>query len=315
MTKIKPAKFTNIRAAMIKNFFTPIFIGMVFISANCSSSDKSNNKNKANQIIYPSDTLELKLASSPPVIDGKGDDPAWNASKWHPINQVWIPYGEEIDSTIFHGRYKVTWSEEENLLYILTEISDNVFVDGYQYDPDPEKGGGYADHDIFEVFIDENKSGVPHVFNSEGEDPEEWGANAEAAFAYHIVIDKPADGETISEKMALDITGKNWDDYIIIDYEKHLPQFAVYRDGNKYTWEFSLRVHNDTYDHSQSQSSLVNLKEGKVMGFSVAYCNNDDPGEEPKKRDHFFGSVQIPEENYNDHWKNSELFGTIKLVK
>lgn len=198
---------------------------------------------------------------------------------------------------------------------ILTEITDNKFVDGYQYNSDPEKGDGYADHDIFEVFIDENKSGVSHVFNSEGEDPAEWGENAEAAFAYHIVIDQPGDGKTVTEKMALDITGKNWDDYMIIDYEKHLPQFAVYRDGQKYTWEFSLRIHDDTYDHSQPQSSLVDLKDGKIMGFSVAYCNNDDVDEVPKKRDHFFGSVHIPEENYNDHWKNSELFGTIKLVK
>jgi len=288
----------------------------VFTLMCCSpQKEEDKSKNSKNNIIFPSDTLAIYHASQPPVIDADGNDTAWKEAQWRPINQVWIPYGEKIDSNIFDGRYKVIWSDEDNLLYILAEITDNVFVDGYQYNSDPEKGGGYADHDIFEVFIDENKSGVPHVFNSEGEDIDEWGSNAEAAFAYHIVIDQPAEGKTITEKLALDITGKSWDDYIIIDYEKHLPHFAVHQKGHKYTWEFSLRVHDDSYNHAQPKNSIANLEEGKVMGFSVAYCNNDDVEEKPKKRDHFFGSVRIPEENYNDHWRNSELFGTIKLVK
>jgi hypothetical protein len=265
--------------------------------------------------IYSSDTLRIQHVSDPPVIDGIADDNVWENSPWDPINQVWIPYGKEIDSTVFYGRYKLLWSDSTNLLYILAEITDNVFVGGYRYHPDPAKGQGYANYDILEIFINENKSGGLHVFNATSDDSLQWGSNAEAAFAYHIAIDTPGDGQTITEKHALDITGESWSNYTIADYQDHLPDFAVRRDGNLYTWEFSMKVFDDTYDHDNPEASRDQLHDGKVMGFSVAYCNNDDPDKQPKKRDHFFGSVWVPEENYNDHWRDASFFGTVKLLK
>ena len=50
------------------------------------------------------------------------------------------------------------------------------------------------------------------------------------------------------------------------------------------------------------------------MGLSLAYCDNDDPDENPKKRDNFFGSVWVPETANNDHWKDADGYGTIMLI-
>jgi hypothetical protein len=294
-----------------------LFVFTIIILSSCKSTQPELNsiKHWESSIVRPTDTLEIRHVSIPPVVDGAGIDKAWDESPWYPINQVWIPYGVEVDSTIFYGRYKIIWSETTNLLYILAEITDDVFVGGHQYHPDPVMGRGYTDHDILEIFIDENKSGERHVFDGAGPDTVQWGSNAEAAFAYHITIDTPHNGEIVTNKRALDIAGTSWSNYIIADYQDHIPDFAVKRDGNHYTWELSLKVFNDSYDHSTPHLSRVILHEGKVVGFSVAYCNNDDPKEEPKKRDHFFGSVWVPEENYNDHWRDASFFGTIQLIK
>ena len=280
-----------------------------------SGNSKKHEVNEGYTIVYPSDTLPVRHTDNPPVIDGDTGDPAWNKASWYPINQTWIPYGAEIDSSVFYGRYKILWSEKTNVLYILAEITDNVFVGGYQYHPDPETGEGYPNYDILEIFIDENKSCERHVFNAIGEDAEQWGSNAEAAFAYHITIDAPADGQVITEKHILDITGISWSDYMIIDYQDHFPEFAVKRRGIHYTWEMSMKVFDDSYDHEHPEASRVKLHENKIMGFSVAYCNNDNPDEYPPQRDHFFGSVWVPEENYNDHWMDASFFGTIILMK
>lgn len=46
----------------------------------------------------------------------------------------------------------------------------------------------------------------------------------------------------------------------------------------------------------------------------MAYCDNDDPNENPVKRDHFFGSVDVPLTAHNDHWKDADWFGVAKLM-
>ncbi len=298
---------------MIRVYFAIILSSFLFFRCeNPLSGDKSEPSTE-HLSFTKSDTLLIMHTDKVPEIDGVHDDKIWRKSSWYPINQVWIPYGEKVDSTVFYGRYKMLWSENTNLLYFLVEITDNVFVGGHEYDPDPSLGNGYADYDILEIFIDENRSGERHVFDAVGDEIDQWGKNGESAFTYHITIDKPRDGETLFDKNALDIAGVSWSDYYIANYKYHIPDFAVSRNGNLYTWELSLTVYDDTYDSENPDFSVVNLHPGKIMGLSVAYCNNDDEDELPPYRDHFFGSVWVPEENYNDHWMDASFFGTVKL--
>ena len=243
-----------------------------------------------------------KEAGTVPVIDGEDRDVCWANTGWYYIDQTWITWGEHIDSSDFNGRFKVSWSEGENLLYYYVEITDDAFIDGYIF-PD----GGYPDFDIVEIFIDEDQSGGLHVFD----DNAQWGQNSENAFSYHIAIDAIAEGEVASSFVVCDIDGTDWSNSIIIDYAGHFPELAMKKEGNIYKYEFSLKVYDDTYDHSDPEASRVSLTLNREMDMSVAYCDNDQADGE---RDNFFGSVWVPEEAYNDHWMNSDGFGSLRLV-
>ncbi len=255
------------------------------------------------------DTVKVALTENPPTIDGDPGDACWDAVAWQSIDQVWIPYGDTVPASDFSGRFKICWSQQENVLYMLAEIIDDVFVDGYVYPND-----GYPDYDIFEVFIDEDKSGGLHVFDGTGTTGQQWGTNAENAFSYHIVVECPADGEVTTECVVCDIAGTDWGNKIIPNYANHFPAFAMKKSGSTYYWEFSLVVYNDTYDDTNPEASRVQLSAGKVMGLSVAYCDNDDPTENPKTRDNFFGSVKVTAQTYNDHWMQADGFGTARLM-
>jgi hypothetical protein len=244
--------------------------------------------------------------------DGIAAETIWENSRWYYIDQVWIPYRAVLPAEDFSGRYKVAWSADSNLLYFFAETYDDVFVDGYVYNSDPSLGGNYPAYDILEIFIDENKSGGKHVFD----DGADWGTNAENAFSYHYSISQPEDGGTTSSVVACDIAGISWASYTIANYADHLENFIVRRDGNTLSWEFSLKVYNDTYDDANPENSRVTLTTGKQIGLSLAYCDNDNPNEEPKTRDNFIGSDVGPDQQlseWNEHWMNASVYGNLKL--
>lgn len=285
------------------NFITLLTTMIILSSANLSTA-----------IAAQDDTVKVITATELPAMDGIANENFWQKCKWQPIDQVWIPYGGSIDSADFSGRYKTAWSPASNLLYFLVEIIDDVFVDGYKYDRSPSFGGGYPDYDIVEVFIDADKSGGLHVFDGTGSTGQQWGTNAENAFAYHIAANVAPEGEVTHDKVVCDIAGQSWSNYYIANYANHFPEFALRRSAGKFIWEFSLKVYGATYDPINPEASRVILKAGDIIGLSLAYCENDDPNEQPKQRDNFIGSVWVPAAAYNDHWMNANYFGTIQLM-
>ena len=249
-----------------------------------------------------------------PVFDGVGDDACWQDLPWQSIDQVWIEYGSEYPVEDFTGRFKLAWSSQTNLLYFLAEITDDVLVGGFKPDG---SAGSIPDFDVFEVFIDEDKSGGLHVFDGTGDTGAQWGTNAENAFSYHMFSEFLEDDSVNTEVYADDLDGWGWwpaEASWRPDYSSHVPDFAMRKHGNTVVREFSLIVYDDTYEVGNEESARVTLEAGKLMGLSVAYCDNDDPDEEPKLRDHFFGSVWVPAEAYNDHWMQADGYGSAKLV-
>jgi len=264
--------------------------------------------------VIQDDTVKIKHVFNVPVIDGVPDDACWDSAKWQIIDQVWIPYGSHIDSTDFYGRYKVVWSSSTNLLYFLAETTDNIFVDGYIYKSSPVNNN-YPDYDVLEIFIDENRSKGLHVFDGNCADesnPNCLGTNAENAFSYHIVAMSPNDGEVTFGKDVCDIAGSDWSNEWIPNYNTHLPEFALKKNGNQYTWEFSLKVLRDTYDpKNPSDTSMALLKAGKIMGLDMAYCDDDTPLKPTRKS--FIGSTHVTEANQNNHWMSADDFGVARL--
>ena len=257
------------------------------------------------------DPLKTPNVSTPPIIDGIGDDGCWQNVNWQTIDQAWIPYGASVDADDYSGRYKIVWSSQENVLYFLVEITDDVIVDGFIQSATEQENYNY---DVLEVFIDEDKSGGRHVFDGTGSTGQQWGTNAENAFSYHIYADCPEDNNVTTQCNALDSDGTGWGDRTFPDYSDHFPEFALRKTGNVYTREFSLIVYNDTYENDNKEGSRAQLQEGKIIGLSLAYCDNDNPDESPKTRDNFFGSVWVTAAAYNDHWMDADDYGTVELT-
>jgi hypothetical protein len=269
------------------------------IIATCLSSLSYGKDNASHGLVQADTILAPNVLAAVPVIDGRGDDACWQNVPWQPIMQEWIPYGGTVDSAIYWGHYKVIWSSTTNLLYFLMEVYDIVIVDGFI-------AGVTADiynYDISEVFIDENASGGLHMYDSPPQ-------NAENAFAYHMYAACPAEGEATTSVHADDMAGS---DGHRANYSSHFPGFALRKTGNIYTREFSLIVYNDTYTEANKDAARSQLAEEKLMGLSVAYCDNNDPDESPIVRDYMFGSVWEPSPG-NLHWQNANYFGHIKLA-
>jgi hypothetical protein len=285
-------------------FFYRIFLTSVLIFFIQSSQAGTKKSSVQDDPVLAPDVLTV------PVVDGIGDDACWESVPWQSIDQVWIPYDSTVTPDDYSGRYKVVWSSTTNLLYFLMEVTDDVFVDGY----DPNGGGAIYDYDISEVFIDKNKSGGLHIFDGKGSDTLNVGTNAENAFSYHMYAALPAAGQVTTDVYADDLAGTSWGNSWRPDYSSHFPEFALRVTGNMAVREFSLIVYNDTYDNNNKDASRSQLAVGKVMGLSLAYCDNDeDLDENQKVRDNMFGSVWEAFPG-NKHWENADGFGSIELV-
>ena len=187
----------------------------------------------------------------------------------------------------------------------LVEITDDVISDAY-------KLGQTADiynFDMIEVFIDQDKSGGEHIFDTNT-------TNAENAFAYHIFAKQPESDPSTTEYYVTDLAGTGWNNRKDPSYVDHLPEFSLGRIDNVSTYEFSLIVYNDTYSESNKETSRVTLQKNTEMGLSLAANDDDEPEIDPSKteRDNMIGSVAVKKENNNDHWMLANDFGTVRLL-
>lgn len=221
------------------------------------------------------DTIYTYYTKTPVVIDGSDSDACWAKAQWHAIDQVWIPYNQVMADGDFEGRYKVAW--DKNFLYILVEVNDNILSDDYSNPTD-----NYWNDDCVEIFIDEDRSKGFHQTNYN-------------AFAYHVSTKYDViDGGT----------GAN------VNLKNNLTVVMDTIDENTYVWEFALKIYNSSYKPSNPENSRVNLTSNKLMGFSIAYCDND----ETKFRENFIGSMIMPEANANDNYITADFFGSMLLV-
>ena len=245
---------------------------------------------------HPGDSIVSVHTNVLPVIDGSGNDECWNDATWVNMNYMWMPYNTTIPAADFTGKYKVMWNKTTNLLYFLVEITDDKFVNGYIYS---KSAGGYPNFDVVEVFIDEDRPGGDHAMTN-------------AAFAYHIT-----GGNSTTDFDAIDIydptNSYNWAAGIYVNYKSHLPEFKRTNVGTNYTWEFSLMVLKSNYLPVNEPSSFkATLVDGKKMGLTLAYCDNDNSAVNPK-RDNFIASKYQTQANSDISWQNSTNFAHLTL--
>lgn len=212
-------------------------------------------------------------AEQAPTIDGMGTESCWQLAQWKEIKYVWL--GNTPTPDDFSGRFKVVWTPDR--LYYLVEITDDKLSA-----PNTIQFRNYYDNDCLELFIDEDHSGGNHQNNYN-------------AFAYHIELDYDIIDNNTSGTQSL--------------YNDHAKVLRT-QNGNVYTWEVELKVFDDKYNEKVTTNVPVKLTKDKIMGFGVAY-NDNDYG---MTRENFIGSFDIPGPDKNVAWIDASVFDTIKLV-
>jgi len=225
--------------------------------------------------------LEAKLTPEPIMIDGNANEIIWQQSQWNELKYLMAGRMPD-DKEDFSGRFKVSWDNQK--LYLLVEIIDDALIDSH---PDPKEK--YWDDDCLEVFIDEDASGGNHL-------------NSYNAFAYHIALDgNVADfGDQKDNGVVLlnDHVKSTW-------RRSDLAPYTI-------TWEVAIDIYPDSFSTARPGPTIV-LTENKVMGFMLAYCDNDGSEE----REHFIGSHDVEPRNgdRNLGYIDASAFGKLTLVK
>lgn len=220
-------------------------------------------------------------AISPITIDGEANEAAWDEAKWHPLSHLMV--GNMPQPEDFSGRFKMLWDEDQ--LYLQVEITDDVVIDTH---PDPLFK--YWDDDCLEIFIDADASGGNHL-------------KSYNAFAYHIALD----GNVVD----IGPTEDGGQEFVLLN--EHATSRWTRSESAPYTmtWEVSFRVYPDTFHHNRPVDPLT-LKANQILGFMLAYCDNDGSEE----REHFVGSHAITPVNGDKNlgYIDASVFGQITLV-
>ncbi len=256
--------------------YYPIFISVLFLwmISSCKSSQSKKNISNCQTVKVDeiANTYIALFSDESPTIDGVANECCWSRATWDTLQYRWL--GDPYTPEDFSGRYKAVW--KDSLLFLLVEIHDDKLNDTH---PDPLIN--YWDDDCVEVFIDEDNSGGDHQYNH-------------SAFAYHIspvmnVVD-----------MGTDKKPRLFNDHV---------NGAILMDQNKYTWELAIKIYPKNFDENSSHNIPVTLKKGKIIGFSLAYCDSDTTDH----RENFIGSVN-KKEHYEDlGWINADSFGKMIL--
>jgi hypothetical protein len=222
------------------------------------------------------DTIFCNKAVTPVVIDGTAAEDCWAKATWHPIDQVWIPYAAKMDKSDFEGKFKVTW--DSLYLYVLVQVVDDMLSDDH---PIPTQN--WWEDDCLELFIDEDRSGGTHERNTN-------------AFAYHISLTYDA--------IDLDASGNG------VNYKNNVKVVMDTIGVNTYLWEVAVKIYNAGFILNNPEASRVKLSANKLMGFTIAYCDNDLT----LTRENFIGSMYMTAVTANDNYITANYFGSLLLV-
>ncbi|MBB1439036.1 CBM9 family sugar-binding protein [Shewanella sp. SG41-4] len=232
-------------------------------------------------LLFSSPTLfamDVDYTATPIKIDGVADV-AWQQAKWQAM--PYLMDGVLPDSASdFSGKYKLLW--DEHYLYLQAEITDDVLLDTHA---DPAVN--YWDDDTLEIFIDSDASGGDHQFNH-------------SAFAYHIGLDNQAADYGPDKQAHL--------------YTSHLKSRWQRSSEAPYNmiWEVAIKLYPNDFKEDQQDKPLL-LTPNKVIGFMLAYCDNDGS----PVREHFMGSHEITPVNgdKNRGFIDASVFGKITLKR
>jgi len=222
------------------------------------------------------DTIFNFKAKTPVTVDGQATEECWKNAVWRNIDQVWIPYGAKMKAGDFAGRFKVSW--DELYLYVLVEVVDDSLSDDHT-----NPLADWWNDDCLEVFVDENRSKGDHERNCN-------------AFAYHVSL--------FYDAVDLNSSGQG------VNYKNNIKVDMDTIGVKTYLWEFAIKNYDAAFNLNNPENSRVKLAHNKKMGFTIAYCDND----ETITRENFIGSMFMTSATSNDMYKNADHFGLMVLI-
>lgn len=234
-------------------------------SASTTSSSASSSSDR--------NLYTAPRATTAPVIDGVADT-VWNKAAWAPIDVFWLG-SQHPSAQDFSGRYKAMW--DAGNLYLLVDITDDIL-----FDATTNPLERYWDDDSVEIFIDENKNGGNHQYNT-------------SAWAYHV----STLGDTVDFTNTTSVQLLN----------NHITVRRV-SSGSKHLWEMSVRIYGENYSDNATNIPLT-LFAGKLMGFSICYNDNDASAQ----RESMIGSVDTQGHKNDMGYKDASVFGSMRLVE
>lgn len=233
---------------------------------------------------YPLNSLAIEALYTDikPVIDGKDSEAHWKKAPWHFIDKPII--GELPSAADFSGKYKVLW--HESALYLLVEITDDVF-----FDQEADPLTNYWNDDCLEIFLDEDNSGGNHLYNFN-------------AFAYHVALDGNV-VDIIGEK------GNNSAKPALLN--EHVNSQYSFLSPHTVLWELEVKVYDQNYVYADVNYPSKTLVKDQTLGFMLSYCDNDGS----KERESFIGSIDIvPQKGAkNLGYITADVFDELHLIK
>lgn len=224
-------------------------------------------------------TYVARQTDTIPVIDGIGNDNCWKKANWASINHVWI--GPPVTPEDYSGKYKVLWTPQR--LYLLIEVVDDTLC---LQPPVADPRNNIYNYECIEIFIDEDNSRETNY------------TGTYKAIAYHI----DSKGGVYYALGNAGWTGSLSDN---INYK--MTKVAAHT----YDWEFEIKVFDKSFVYG-GNNIPVTLTNNKVMGWSLAYNDNDGG----TTRQNMIGSVLVPgttDDQRNVSYYNASVFGKLTL--
>ncbi|MCS6928021.1 MAG: CBM9 family sugar-binding protein [Saprospiraceae bacterium] len=246
---------------------------LFFFAASLFLFNVSCRKPRTPDALSWSQKIALSAGYGSPVIDGSGADSVWESLPWHPLNYAWE--GGLASSTHLQGRYKVAW--DENNLYFLVEITDDTLVEN------TAPGLGVPNlADCLIIFLDEDASGGQRTNYN--------------AFAYHFFLDG-----SVFEAMP---------DSICQVLDDHCWVRRISRESI-HTWEIALRVYDGKIYRPSDENIAKRLKEGKKMGFAIAYGDRDGSS----RWEDIVGNIPLGDKNPKTAWQSADNYLHLNLIR
>lgn len=140
-----------------------------------------------------------------------------------------------------------------------------------------------------------------HEFNDNGQHikqhrPLQYKKPNKKASAYHVSTEGHAMDKSVSKETVF------FDEHIHVEPSQS---------GNIHHWEMAIQLFNNDFDEKDLNPKSVEMTKQKVIGFSIAYGDNDGNN----RRENFMGSKVTPGNNNDEGYINANVFGSLLFVE